>query len=79
MANGYEVTNVSEDQIPDQNTGDLIDVYDVNFTIDGHPGTFTEQVPLGGDTVKNVYDAVTARVAEVNAIYQGSPGTATGK
>ncbi len=72
----YEVTNVSEDQIPDPNGGgDLVDALDISFTITGHPGTFTVQVAGPGDTVRQAYDAITARVAEVNAIYSGSAGT----
>lgn len=74
---GYEVTNVSEDNSPDPNgSGDYVDVYDVVFTIAGRPGTFTVQVPLGGNTVQDAYDAITAKVAQVNAIYGGATGAA---
>jgi len=71
----YEVTSVTEDQIPaSDGSFNQVDVFDVSFTIPGKPGTFTVQVEFGGDSVKNVYDAITAKVNEVNAIYAGSSG-----
>lgn len=78
MASAYEVTNVIEDQVPDPSgTGDLIDVFDITFTIPGRSGTFTEQVPVAGDPVKAAYDAITAKLDAVNAIYGGSSGAAS--
>lgn len=75
MAATYEVQNVTEDQIPDpQGSGDLVDVFDITFTIPNRPGSFTVQVPEGGDPVTAAYDAISAKVAEVNAIYGGSSG-----
>lgn len=73
MAAGYEVTNVTEDQIPDpQGSGDLLDVFSITFAIPGRPGSFTVQVPEAGAPVTAAYDAISAKVAEVEAIYGGS-------
>ena len=77
MAAAYEVTNVTEDQIPDPSgSGDLIDVFDITFTIPGHPGTFTEQVPQTGDAVTNAFNAIMAKLNTVDAIYAGQSGAA---
>ena len=76
MAAAYEVKRVTEDQIPDPNGGEnLADVFDIVFTIPDHPGEFTVQIPLGGDTVTEAFDAITAKVNEVNAIYAGVSGS----
>lgn len=76
MAAAYEVTSVTEDQIPDPSgTGDLIDVFDITFTIPNRAGSFTVQIPQSGAPVTAAYDAITAKVAEVNAIYSASPGS----
>ena len=50
---GYTVTNVSSDQVENANQ-DLVNVYDVTFTVDPDRGQFTVQVP------QNVPDVVTA-------------------
>lgn len=72
----YEVKSVTEDQVPDQSgVGNLQDVFDIVFTIPGHTGDFTVQVVLGGDTVKDAYNAISAKVATVDAIYAGGTGT----
>ena len=69
----YEVTNVTEDQIPDPSgSGDLIDVFDITFTIPGKPGSFLVQVPESGTPVTAAYDAITAKMAAIDAIYAGS-------
>lgn len=71
----YEVTNVTEEQVPDPSgSGDLIDVFDITLTIEGHPGSFTVQVPEHPDPVTAAYEAALAKAATVNAIYAGSPG-----
>lgn len=70
----YEVTNVNEDQAPDPSgSGDLIDVFDITFTIPGQAGSFTVQISESGTPVTAAYDAITAKVAQVNAIYSGEP------
>jgi hypothetical protein len=72
MAASYEVTSVNEEQIPDPSgSGDLIDVFDITFTIPNRPGTFTVQVPESGAPVTAAYDAISTKVAEVQAIYGG--------
>jgi len=71
----YEVTNVSEDQIPDPSgSGDLLDVFDITFTLPDRTGTFTVQIPESGEPVTAAYDAITAKVAAVEAIYGGASG-----
>jgi hypothetical protein len=73
MAAAYEVTNVTEEQIPaPSGSGDLLDVFSIAFTIPGRPGSFTVQVEESGTPVTAAYDAITAKVNEVNAIYGGS-------
>jgi hypothetical protein len=73
MAAAYQVTNVTEDQIPDPSgSGDLIDVFDITFTIPGSPGSFLVQVPESGTPVTAAYDAITAKVASISAIYAGA-------
>lgn len=64
----FTVTSVTADQIPDA-SDNLIDVYDVAFTIDTKPGSFTVQVPTAGDPVTAASDAINAVVAEVGGIY----------
>lgn len=75
MAAAYEVTNVTEDQIPDPSgSGELIDVFDITFTIPGRPGSFTEQIPEGGQPVSAAFEAISAKVSEIQAIYGGAAG-----
>lgn len=62
------VTNVSQDQIQDA-AGNLVDVYDITFTVAGHPGTFTIQVPASGDPVAAAQQAISDQTATVNSIY----------
>jgi len=73
MAATYEVTSVTEDQIPDPSgSGDLIDVFDITFTIPGRGGTFTIQIPESGQPVTAAYDEISQRVAQIEAIYGGA-------
>jgi hypothetical protein len=65
---GFTVTSVTADQIPDA-SDNLIDVYDVTFTLDAKPGTFTVQVPTSGDPVAAADAAIQAVVAQVGGIY----------
>lgn len=62
------VTNVSQDQVQDS-AGNLVDVYDITFTVTGHPGTFTVQVPASGDPVQAARDAIDAQTSTVSSIY----------
>ena len=68
MAGAFTVTSVTADQIPDQ-ADNLIDVYDVTFTIGTNPGTFSIQVPTSGDPVAAADAAINAMLAQVNGIY----------
>lgn len=65
---GFTVTSVTADQVPDQ-ADNLIDVYDVTFTLDNKPGTFSIQVPTSGDPVAAASAAIDAMQAQVNSIY----------
>lgn len=67
MAN-FTVTSVTADQIPDA-SDNLIDVYDVAFTLEGKPGSFTVQVPTSGDPVAAAEAAISAVVSQVGGIY----------
>ncbi|HJR01520.1 MAG TPA: hypothetical protein VKA83_07815 [Methylomirabilota bacterium] len=71
MAAAYEVLNVSEDQVQDD-SGNLVDVFDITFSITGHSGTFTAQVPQTGDPVAEAFAQITAKLGTVNAIYAGA-------
>ena len=65
---GYTVTSVTADQVPDA-SDNLIDVYDVTFTLDSRPGSFTVQVPTSGDPVAAADAAIQAVVSQVGGIY----------
>lgn len=65
---GFTVTSVTADQIPDA-SDNLVDVYDVTFTLDSRPGTFTVQVPTSGDPVAAADAAIQAVVGQVGGIY----------
>ena len=65
---GFTVTSVTADQIPDA-SDNLIDVYDVTFTLDSRPGSFTVQVPTSGDPVSAAAAAIDAVVSQVGGIY----------
>ena len=65
---GFTVTSVTADQVPDA-SDNLIDVYDVTFTLDSRPGSFTVQVPTSGDPVAAADAAIQAVVSQVGGIY----------
>lgn len=65
---GFTVTSVTADQVPDQ-ADNLVDVYDVTFTLDGKPGSFSIQVSTSGDPVAAASTAIDAMVSQVNSIY----------
>jgi len=65
---GFTVTSVTADQIPDA-SDNLIDVYDVTFTLTAQPGTFTVQVPTDGDPVAAAEAAINNVVTQVGGIY----------
>lgn len=65
---GFTVTSVTADQVPDA-SDNLIDVYDVTFTLTDRPGTFTVQVPTDGDPVAAAAAAADAVVSQVTGIY----------
>ncbi len=62
------VTSVTEDQQADQ-TGNLIDVYIVTFTISSRPGSFTVTVPKGTGAIAEAEAAISAEAAQVTGIY----------
>ena len=65
---GYTVTSVTADQVPDA-ADNLIPVYDIGFTLDAKPGTFTVQVPTDPDPVAAAQTAIQAVVDQVTGIY----------
>lgn len=65
---GFTVTSVTADQVPDS-ADNLIDVYDVTFTLDNKPGSFSVQVPRDTDPVNSAATEIEAVVAQVAAIY----------
>lgn len=65
---GFTITSVTADQVQDP-SDNLVDVYDVTFTIDGKPGTFTTQVSTSGDPVAAAQAQVQAIIDQVLAIY----------
>ena len=65
---GFTVTSVTADQVPDA-SDNLIDGYDVTFTLDSRPGSFTVQVPTSGDPVAAADAAIQAVVSQVGGIY----------
>ena len=58
---GYTVTNVASDQVEDANQ-DLVNAYDITFTLDNQPGTFTVQV------LQKEQDVVAAAAAKIQAV-----------
>ena len=65
---GFTVTSVTADQVPDA-SDNLVDVYDVTFTLDSKPGSFTIQVPTDGDPVAAAQTAIDAVQTQVSGIY----------
>lgn len=49
--------------------GTVTDVYEITFTIAGHPGSFNITVPKGGDAVAAAEQAINAEASTVNALY----------
>ena len=64
---GFTVTSVSADEVPDS-SGNLVDAFDVTFTVDGGAGSFTIQVPQSGDPVAAAETAIGAVVSKVAGI-----------
>lgn len=64
----YTVTSVTEDQTQDA-AGNLIDVFDITFTLSDKPGQFTVQVSQSGTPVPDAQAAIDAKVAAVEGIY----------
>jgi len=59
---------VTESQLIDA-AGTIQDVYECTYAVAGHPGSFTFTVPKSGDAVAAAEAAVSALVAQVNALY----------
>ena len=49
--------------------GQLVDVYEIVFTIPNQPGSFTVTVPKAGDPVAAARAAIEEATAEVGGIY----------
>lgn len=65
---GFTVTSVTADQVPDA-ADNLIDVYDITFTLTNQPGSFNVQVPRDPNAVTDAATAIDAVVTQVAAIY----------
>lgn len=61
------VTSVTESQVVDA-AGNLTDVYEITFTIEGNPGSFTATVPKQGDPVAAAAAAIDATRQQVSGI-----------
>ena len=61
------VTSVTESQRVDP-AGNLEDVYEITFTIEGNPGSFTVVVPKAGDAVAAARAAIDATEQQVLGI-----------
>jgi hypothetical protein len=62
------VVAISESQEVDA-AGQLTNVFEITYTIEGRPGSFTLQVPRAGDSVAAARAAIDELTAQVNAIY----------
>lgn len=62
------VLSVTEGQQVDP-AGTVSDVYEITFTLSGHPGSFTVIVPKTGDAVAAANAAIQEVAAEVGGIY----------
>lgn len=62
------VTSVTESQTVDD-SGQLTNVFELTYKIEGRPGTFTETVPRAGDAVAAAAAAIAELEAQVRAIY----------
>jgi hypothetical protein len=65
---GFTVISVTADQVQDASEN-LVDVYDVTYSLDNKPGTFTIQIPTSGDPVAAASAAIDAQQAAVLGIY----------
>ena len=66
---GYTVTNVASDQI-ENDQQNLVNVYDITFTVDGHGGSFSVTVEQNqADVVAAAAAEIQAEVDQVNALY----------
>ena len=63
------VTSVTESQVVDP-AGNLSDVYEISFTLEGRPGTFTVTVAKGDQVVERANAAIQRVAQEVGAIFQ---------
>lgn len=61
------VVSVTESQVVDA-AGNLSDVYEITYTIEGQPGTFTLEVPKQGDPVAAAQAAIDRLKGEVAGI-----------
>lgn len=65
----FQVTNVASDQIENANQ-DLVNVYDITFTVGSQPGQFSVQVEQKlSDPVAAAAQAMQAVADQVNGIY----------
>jgi hypothetical protein len=62
------VVSVTESQTVDP-AGNLTDVYEVTFTIEGRPGSFTVTVPQAGDPIAAARQAIADVEGQVGGIY----------
>lgn len=60
--------SVSESQIVDAGQ-QLVDVYEIVYTLPDRPGSFTLEVPKSGDAVANARAAIAELESEVSGIY----------
>lgn len=65
---GFTVLSVTADQVPDL-ADNLTDVYDVVFSIDNKPGSFSVQVPRDPNAVSAASAAIDAEITQVMSIY----------
>jgi hypothetical protein len=63
------VTFVEEDQNIDPNTGQLVNVYVLTYTLPNHPGQFTATVPKTAEALAAAEAAIEALSAQINGLY----------
>jgi hypothetical protein len=63
------VTFIAEDQNVDPNSGQLVDVYVLTYTIPGKPGQFTTTVPKNADALAAAETAIAALDAQIVGMY----------
>jgi hypothetical protein len=64
----YTVLSVNQSQNIDA-AGDITDVFEITFSIDGRTGSFTDSVPTSGDPVASAKQALDDLEAQIEAIY----------